>query len=568
MPAPLSLLDYRTLSSRIILIGSANISHLDFLREVVKLLAEFTGCDDVRLMLKDGESVIVCGGLRRSADGSQGSPDILCRRCNGGNNAGAWESDEPGRLMREQLGGRRAFMSPKAQPRVTLYDDVAADKTEPAAGSISIQSLPRRLRELDYTALILVPLESAGERMGILMLGARQAGRLAITDLPALEEIAQTIGSTIVTQRAQWALRERVKELTCLYGIAKLVEQPGISRDEILQGVVELIPPGWQYPEITAARITHDNNSFTTANFRVSPSAQSAEIVVNGVLRGQVAAVYLEEKPELDEGPFLREERNLINAIAGQVGLIIERKEVEEERARLQEQLRHADRLATIGQLAAGVAHELNEPLGGILGFAQLARKAPNLPRQAEQDMDKIVAATLYAREIVKKLLLFARQMPPRKAPTNLNQVVNEVMTFFEGRCSKQGVELAQELAPDLPEITADRAQLSQVLVNLVVNALQAMPEGGKLTIRTVASDGNVTLTVRDTGVGMSAEVRSRIFVPFFTTKDINQGTGIGLAVVHGIVASHGGTITFESEVNRGATFIVTLPITSPEESN
>ena len=281
------------------------------------------------------------------------------------------------------------------------------------------------------------------------------------------------------------ALRERVKELTCLYGIAQIAGRPGTSLDEVLQGVVELLPSAWQYPEIASARITLDDTVYRTVGFRDTGRKQTADIAVGGRPRGAAEVVYAEQKPELDEGPFLKEERNLIDEVSRQIGLIIERREAEEDRVKLQDQLLHADRLATIGMLAAGVAHELNEPLGNILGFAQLAKKCPGIPASARQDVAKIEAASLHARGIIQKLLVFAREKPPEKTQVNLNQVVEDGLYFFEARCAKSGVELVSSLAPALPEITADPAQLNQVLVNLVVNALQSMPGAGKITVQT-----------------------------------------------------------------------------------
>lgn len=369
-----------------------------------------------------------------------------------------------------------------------------------------------------------------------------------------------------LSHSAQAALRERVKELTCLYGIAQITGQPGISLEQILQGIVELLPPAWQYPEITLARITVDGRSYSNPGFRDCRQKQTADIVVGSARRGVVEVVYVEEKPELDEGPFLKEERHLIDGIARQVELIIERRQAEEDRSKLQDQLRHADRLATIGLLAAGVAHELNEPLGNILGFAQLAKKCQGLPESAKQDIEKIESASLHGREVIKKLLVFARQMPPEKRRVNLNEVVEKGLYFWEARCAKAGIELACLLQSDLPEITADPAQMNQVLVNLVVNALQAMPEGGNLTVQTLARDRQVSLIVEDTGIGMGQEVLEKVFVPFFTTKDVGQGTGLGLPVVHGIVTSHGGTIQVESKVGRGTRFEIKLPVVERED--
>jgi len=357
------------------------------------------------------------------------------------------------------------------------------------------------------------------------------------------------------------ALRERVKELTCLYAISQIAGQPDISLKEILQGIVDLLPPAWQYPEVTFARIIFDGAFYTTPAFHDGCHRQTTDIIVDSVSRGTVEMVYAEEKPQADEGPFLKEERNLINAVAKQVALIIERKEAEQDKLKLHAQLRHADRLATIGMLAAGVAHELNEPLGNILGFAQLSKKCPGIPAPAKHDIEKIETASLQARDIIKKLLVFARQRPLKKSRINLNQVVQDSFYFFSARCAKGGIELVQTLSPNLPEIIADPALLNQVLVNLVVNASQSMPEGGKITVSTRSCDKNIYLTIEDTGPGISEEILEKIFVPFFTTKDVGQGTGLGLPVVHGIVTAHGGTIDVDSKVGYGTCFEIRLPI-------
>ncbi|MBC8470306.1 MAG: PAS domain-containing sensor histidine kinase [Planctomycetes bacterium] len=365
---------------------------------------------------------------------------------------------------------------------------------------------------------------------------------------------------------AKAALIERVKELTCLYGMAQISSQPDMALEEIIQGIVELLPPAWQYPEIAFARIILDGVSYTTQGFRDCSQKQTVEIVVGSISRGVVELVYVEDKPDLDEGPFLKEERNLINAVAKQVALVIERKQAEKEQLKLHNQLLHADRLATIGMLAAGVAHELNEPLGNILGFAQLAKKCPGIPDSVEHDIGKIETASLHAREIIQKLLVFARQAPPHKTFVNLNQIVQDGLYFFEARCAKEGIELIRLLSPDMPEITADPGQLNQLLVNLVVNSLQSMPGTGKITVQTRFSEHNVYLIVEDTGTGMSKEVLDKIFVPFFTTKDVGHGTGLGLPVVYGIVTAHGGTIDVKSEPGCGTRFEIQLPAIESED--
>lgn len=356
------------------------------------------------------------------------------------------------------------------------------------------------------------------------------------------------------------ALRERVKELTCLYSLTQLVARSGTSLEEILQGAVEVLSPAWQYPELTAGRIVFDGRSYVTSNFREAGQAQSSAIQVNGKLRGRVEVFYLEEMPSAHEGPFLQEERHLIDAVARQIAVIVERRQAEEDRFRLQSQLRHADRLATIGQLAAGVAHELNEPLGNILGFAQLAQKHRDVPEGVIQDLGKIVATCVHARQIIHSLLLFSRQMPPQKAKLDLNAAVEEALSLLEERCRNNDISIVRSLSADLPEITADASQLRQVLVDLAVNAVHAMPDGGVLEVTTRVSGDHVLLSIQDNGVGMSEDVLKEIFVPFFTTKDVNEGTGLGLPVVHGIVTSHGGKIRVQSAPGQGARFDIELP--------
>lgn len=357
-------------------------------------------------------------------------------------------------------------------------------------------------------------------------------------------------------------LRERVKELTCLYQAVQIATtQSDAPIGEVLQGIAELIPPAWQYPDITVGRVVMDDQSYATRGFRETPFKQSADIVVRGKPRGFIEVVYLEETPELHEGPFLSEERNLIDALAREVSGIMERHQARLEKADLEEQLRHADRLATLGQLAAGVAHELNEPLGNILGFAQLAEKVPGVPTTVMEDLQKIVSACLHSREIIHKLKLSARQMPPQRQETDLNELITERLLFIESRCIKHGIDIVRNLDSNLPRIVADASQLHQVLINLMVNAVQAMPDGGKLTISTGMKGDRICLGVEDTGMGISEDALNKIFLPFFTTKDADQGTGLGLSVVDDIVKSHGGEISAQSELGKGTSFTVLFPI-------
>jgi len=360
----------------------------------------------------------------------------------------------------------------------------------------------------------------------------------------------------------QLALRERVKELTCLYGIAKVSENPDAPLDKIIQEIVELLPPAWQYPEIASARIVLGDKTFTTRNFSDVGPSQKATIVVEGKEIGSVEIFYNIKEKNLKQNPFLEEEDKLIQEIARQIGIIVERRKAQEEKERLQEQLLHADRLATIGQLSAGIAHELNEPLNNILGFAQLIKNSRDVSKQIKEDVEKIIKSSLFAREIIRKLLIFSRQLPARKEKLNVSDLIKESVSFFSLQCSKYNIDLSLELDENMPETVGDGAQLTQVIVNLGVNAVQAMEEkGGKLTIKTYSDDEWVYIEVKDTGKGIANEIKDRIFLPFFTTKGVDKGTGLGLSVVHGIISSHGGSIKVISSPGKGSRFIIQLPI-------
>jgi len=237
-------------------------------------------------------------------------------------------------------------------------------------------------------------------------------------------------------------------------------------------------------------------------------------------------------------------------------------KKIDEEKQVLQRQLLHADRLSTIGQLAAGIAHEINEPLSSILGFAQLAKKHELIPEEVTDDLEKIINASLHARTIIKHLLTFAKQVSPQKSLINLNRLVNDSLCFLENRCRKNDISISRALSSDLPEFVADPTQINQLLVNLVVNAINAMiPGGGQLIIKTYLDGKRITLVVEDSGEGMDKDTLEKIFNPFFTTGRAGEGTGLGLSVVHGIVNSHNGSIKVYSHPGRGTKFEIRLPV-------
>ena len=231
------------------------------------------------------------------------------------------------------------------------------------------------------------------------------------------------------------------------------------------------------------------------------------------------------------------------------------------------QQVSRAEKMASIGRLAAGVAHEINNPLTGVLTFAHLLRQKPHMGQEDHEDLDLIIHETTRAAEIVRGLLDFARERPTMMEPLDLNDVVRRTVRLIANQKKFEHISIEEALQNDLPEVRGDMNQLQQVLLNLALNACVAMPSGGRLTIATKAGDGRVLMNVTDTGCGIKEELLEKIFEPFFTTQPVGKGTGLGLSVTFGIVEQHGGTIEVHSQEGQGSTFTISLPALVPVNS-
>ncbi len=233
------------------------------------------------------------------------------------------------------------------------------------------------------------------------------------------------------------------------------------------------------------------------------------------------------------------------------------------ERKRTEEQLTVTDRLASIGELAAGIAHELNNPLTSIIGFSQLLLDK-DVPDDVKDDLRIIHSEARRTAEVVKNLLIFARKHAPVKQMVNINSIIEKVLELRAYEQKVSNIQVINRFAFDLPEVVADYFQLQQVFLNIVINAEYFMTEAdqrGTLTITTQRTGDIIKASFADDGPGISKENLGHLFDPFFTTKEVGKGTGLGLSICHGIITEHGGRIYAESEPGKGATFIVELPI-------
>jgi len=239
---------------------------------------------------------------------------------------------------------------------------------------------------------------------------------------------------------------------------------------------------------------------------------------------------------------------------------------IEERDRKIQDQAERtilkSEKLASLGRLASGIAHEINNPLTGVLTFSSLLL-GDLAGTKYEEDVKVIRDETLRCRKIVRGILDFARENEPQKTAADLNEVIDETLAIFEKNVTFHNVAIVRAFAPDLPPVQLDISQFKQVISNLAVNAADAMPKGGRLTLTTSLdrAAGRVDVRVADTGVGIPAENLSRLFEPFFTTKDRGKGTGLGLAVSYGIIKRHNGTIDVRSKPGEGTEFTIRLPL-------
>ncbi|HKL26345.1 MAG TPA: ATP-binding protein [Desulfuromonadales bacterium] len=241
--------------------------------------------------------------------------------------------------------------------------------------------------------------------------------------------------------------------------------------------------------------------------------------------------------------------------------------------AEVHAQLVRSEKLASLGQLVAGIAHEINNPLSGILMYGTLFLNNKQLDQQLREDAAVVVRETERCAEIVKRLLEFSRTSIPDKQPRSITEIMGNTLALFEHQASMNNIEIVRDYQADLPEIAVDPTQIEQVFINMLVNASQAMPDGGTLSIGIGydRSQDCIRTSITDTGYGIAEQDLPKIFDPFFTTKGANEegigGTGLGLSVSYGIIQNHGGRINVRSMVGEGTTFTIDLPVSTPLRS-
>ena len=366
---------------------------------------------------------------------------------------------------------------------------------------------------------------------------------------------------------------EDVLRVAAQTGVSSAQKDERIALGERVAGKVALS----KEPVIINGPLSGDERFKGTESFRKIKSS----IVYPLVLEGRVLGVLNINRVERDE-PFAESDLRSATIFGSQIAQALSNarlyREVEEKASRLEDALRRleeaqkqlvqTEKLAAIGQLAAGVAHELNNPLTGILGFAQLLLQEEGLNPQQREDLESIYKQSQRCRTIIQNLLQFSHRKEPKMEPVRMRALMDATMLLIQYDFKTSGVDLQVDVPEDLPLVMADPNQLQQVFLNLLSNARQATEakKGARIVVRAAREGEKLVLTFRDNGVGIAPENLDKIFDPCFTTKPVGKGTGLGLSISYGIVQQHKGSIRAESEVGQGTAFIIEFPVIPSSE--
>ncbi len=365
-----------------------------------------------------------------------------------------------------------------------------------------------------------------------------------------------------VLENMNQELAERVKELNCLYAISEAIEGQDVLKEEVLEIVVDLIPTGWQYPEIACSRITLDNLEIKTQNFKETIWKQSSDIIVQGKRMGKVDVCYLEEKPECFEGPFQNEERTLIFIIAERLGEAIEIKKANEALRQTNEAFKMSNR--ELENFAYIISHDLKEPLRMITTYLQFLelRYKGKLDSDADEFIGFAVDGATRMHALIDDLLTYSRVATLGKVfePVDSKEVFDLALENLQVAIKESNALITHD---PLPTVFADDIQVGQLYQNLIGNAIKFHGDKPpRVHVSAEQKENEWLFSVRDNGIGIDSKYAENIFLAFqrLHKKSEYPGTGLGLAISKKIVERFGGRIWVESGPNRGSTFYFTIP--------
>ncbi|TXD47268.1 sensor histidine kinase [Polaribacter sp. IC073] len=354
-------------------------------------------------------------------------------------------------------------------------------------------------------------------------------------------------------------LNERIKELTCLYKVSSLIRNDNFkSTKSLLKQISVSVRKAIRFPEEAFVEIKIGDCSVIAGE-----KIEDAIFLISAIksfkkIKGAITVGYARQK--FSENTFLNEEKLLLKKVASEIGDFLERNEINEKEEIAKRQIERAGRLTILGEITAGIAHELNTPLANILGFTELLKERYKEDKVGREDLEKVINSAIYSREVVKKLMFFSCEMPQQMASININATIDESISLLKPNFKKKNIHLNVLYSSDQINLKVDKIQLTQVIFNLVINAIYFSPVNGKINIIVDEQPNVVQIEISDEGKGIESINSENIFNPFFSSKPVGEGSGLGLSVVHGIIKSHKGTIIHKPNVPKGTTFVVCFP--------
>lgn len=358
---------------------------------------------------------------------------------------------------------------------------------------------------------------------------------------------------------AEEKLQERIKELTCLYDIS-LALLKSLSVEETLDEIISILKKAWLFSHDAIVELEYRDHKSFTANLPNKTIFQVQNLVAYKENLGFIKVHYPSEK--YLQQHFLEDEQRLLDMACMEIGIFLEKNIAAAKEAKLKRSIERVDRLSILGEITAGIAHELNTPLGNILGFAELINEH-NTDKQTANDISKIINAAIYSREIVKKLMFFSCEMPQYIKLVKIKPIFEEALSLLGPSFKKAGISYEMYFENNELEAQIDTIQLTQVLFNILINSVYASPKESLLSINVKSDLENFYIKISDEGIGIPEVIKPKIFEPFFTTKPVGEGSGLGLSVVHGIIKSHKGDIIATDNSPKGTIFTIRLPLNS-----
>ncbi len=354
-------------------------------------------------------------------------------------------------------------------------------------------------------------------------------------------------------------LKERIKELTCLYNVSSYIAISDVNDLEpTFNAIAFSLKEATRHNQEAFVEIDIENNLYQVGKSSNDNVFIVAVINEFNIPKGAIKIGYSTTK--FAENVFLEEEKQLLNLVALEMGNLLERKQSIENEILAKRRIERADRLTILGEITAGIAHELNTPLANILGFSELLKEQFKENDAATNDLSKIINSAVYSREVVKKLMFFSCDMPQQIIMTNIVPVIQEAIDLLMPNVSKKNLRIDMQIEEEEIFLKVDSIQLTQVIFNLIMNANYFSPQDGLIKVVINNLPQTVVIKITDQGFGIPSDKADHIFNPFFTSKPVGEGSGLGLSVVHGIVKSHRGSIKHEPNIPKGTIFTVTFP--------